>query len=224
MAPPSRLRPSVSGALMCAAWLLVAATPAGAFEIGIEGLYAEDGYVWADVRVAELFDGRMAESLQRGMPATLQLRAELWRRRTAWFDRVERTFEGSIRIRYEVARERYRVERANAEPRTYETLDSVRTALARSIALPFARVEDLRAGAAYYVVLTATLRPLSVEDVEEVEGWLSGEVESGRQSSFGFITALPRAIFDAVRNFSGFGDEQARAVSVDFKGAELTRR
>lgn len=222
MAGPFRLRHAATrGTLLCALWLLAAAAPADAFEIGVDALHAEDGYVWADVRVSELFDGRVAESLQRGMPATLQLRAELWRRRTAWFDRVERTFEGSIRIRYEVARERYRVERANAEPRTYESLDSVRTALARSIALPFTPLEHLREGARYYVVLTATLRPLSVEDVEEVEGWLSGEVESGRQSSFGFITALPRAIFDAVRNFSGFGDEQARATSPDFTRSDL---
>jgi hypothetical protein len=225
MGAPSRLRRAAPrSVLLCATWALLAAAPAFAFEIGVEGLHEDDGYVWADVRVAELFDGRVAESLQRGMPATLQLRAELWRRRTAWFDRVERTFEGSIRIRHEVARARYRVERANAAPRTYETLDSVRTALARSIALPVAQLADLRDGARYYVVLTATLRPLSVEDVEEVEGWLSGEVESGRQSSFGFITALPRAVFDAVRNFSGFGDEQARAVSPDFTRRDLAQR
>jgi len=200
---------------------LLAAAPAHGFEIGVETPHTGEGYVWVDVTVAELFDGRVAESLARGMPATLALRAELWRRRTAWFDRVERTFEGSIRIRYDIAHKSYRVERANAVPRTYETLDSVRTALARSIALPVMRTTDLRDGARYYVAVTATLRPLSVEDVEEVEGWLSGEVKSGRGSSFGFITALPRAVFDAVRNLSGFGDEQARAVSPDFAPGDL---
>lgn len=197
-------------------WTPGVAARALAFEITVDAPHADDGYVWADVQVADLFDGRVAQSLERGMPATLQLRAELWRRRTAWFDRVERTFEGSIRIRYEVAGKSYVVERANAPPRVYTTLDSVRVALSRSISLPVAREDQLKPGPHYYVVVTATLRPLSVEDVEEVEGWLSGEVQSGRKSSFGFITALPRAVFDAVRNFSGFGDEQARAVSPNF--------
>jgi hypothetical protein len=210
--------------VVAALWVLASSSPVRAFEIGVEAPHADDGYVWADVRVAELFEGRVAESLGRGMPATLQMRAELWRRRAAWFDRVERTFEGSVRVRYDVARKTYRVERANAAPRVYETLDSVRAALARSIALPVARVEHLREDARYYVVVTATLRPLSVEDVEEVEGWLSGEVQSGRRSSFGFITALPRAVFDAVRNFSGFGDEQARAVSLDFSLRDVASR
>ncbi len=211
---------AASAVLLCA-WAPGLAAQAHAFEIGLGAPHADDGYVWADVRVDDLFDGRAAESLERGMPATLQLRAELWRRRTAWFDRVERTFEGSIRIRYQVAGKDYRVERANAPPRVYASLDSVRIALARSISLPVARENELKPGPRYYVVVTATLRPLSVEDVEEVEGWLSGEVESGRRSSFGFITALPRAVFDAVRNFSGFGDEQARAVSPDFMLEEL---
>lgn len=216
---------SARSAMRCAACagllLLAAAAPAFAFDLAVDRPTLENGYVWADLVFEGLFDDRVTESLARGMPATLQLRAELWRRRTAWFDRVERTFEGSIRIRYEVARKTYRVERADAEPRLYGTLDSVRTALARSIALPVVREDEIRDGPKYYIVVTATLRPLSVEDVEEVEGWLSGEVQQG--GSGGLFTALPRAIFDAVRNFAGFGDEQARAVSVDFTLATLRR-
>jgi hypothetical protein len=153
-------RAMVLAAGIACAGLCGAPAPALAFEIGVDPPHVADGYVWADVRVARLFDGRVAESLERGMPATLQMRAELWRRRSAWFDRVERTFEGSIRIRYDVARRTYRVERANAPPRVYDTLDSVRVALARSIALPVTRADELRDGPRYYVVVTATLRPL----------------------------------------------------------------
>src|SRR5262245_12054853 len=41
--------------------------------------------VWVDVRLLGLFDSRVEESLSRGMPATLQLHAELWHRRSGWF-------------------------------------------------------------------------------------------------------------------------------------------
>ena len=64
--------------------------------------------------------------------------------------------------------------------------------------------------------LRRSLKPLSVEDIEEGEGWLSGEVESKRRAGIGFVTAIPRSVFDAVRNFAGFGDERARAISPDF--------
>jgi hypothetical protein len=66
------------------------------------------------------------------------------------------------------------------------------------------------------VVVYATLKPLSVEDVAEVEGWLSGEVKTRSGAGLGVIAELPRSLFDAVRNFAGFGDRRARAVSEEF--------
>jgi hypothetical protein len=73
------------------------------------------------------------------------------------------------------------------------------------------------------VVLSATVKPLSVEDVAEVEGWLSGEVRDQRGSGLGAITALPRSLFDAARNFAGLGDTRARAVSIEFTPGSLGR-
>ena len=59
------------------------------------------------------------------------------------------------------------------------------------------RVGPLLADPSYYVVVSATLKPLSVEDAAEVEGWLSGEVEGGREAPFGLLTGLPHSLFDA---------------------------
>ena len=155
------------------------------------------------------------------MPATLQLHAELWRRRTAWFDRLESSYDASARMRYEVWNQTYRVDRAGATSLRLSTLDSLRLVLSRPLALPVGKVADLAPDQRYYVVVTATLKPLSVEDVEEVEGWLSGEVQEKRRSRLGVITELPRSVFDAVRNFAGFGDQKARVISQDFERAEL---
>ena len=57
--------------------------------------------------------------------------------------------------------------------------------------------------------------------MEEIEGWLSGEVKTTGGKGFGVITELPRSVFDAVRNFVGFGDQKARAISPDFELREL---
>ena len=68
------------------------------------------------------------------------------------------------------------------------------------------------------------LKPLSVEDVQKVEGWLSGEVRSKGQAGFGVVTELPHALFDAVRNFAGFGDRRTRTVSEEFELRNLFPR
>jgi hypothetical protein len=196
---------------------LLAAGAAGALEIEVIDTHEQAGYVWTRVALHDLFAPRIAESLSRGMPATLRLHADLWRRRRGWFDRLENSFDAELRIRFDVWSRSYRLERHGAPATSVSSLDSVVVALSRPLALRVSRVGQLDAAARYYVVVVATLKPLSIEDVKEIEGWLSGEVEQKRGAGFGVITELPRSVFDAVRNFVGFGDEKARAISPDFE-------
>jgi hypothetical protein len=196
---------------------LVRARTAHAIEVALDPPRIHADTVWVDVHLSELFDDRIEESISRGMPATLQLHAELWHRRTGWFDRLEDAVDAEIRVRYEVWNRSFRLERRGAPPGSYGTIDSLTLALSRPLALPVARLRPESRGGVDFVVVTATVRPLSVEDVAEVESWLSGEVESKRSSGFGLVTQVPRALFDAVRNFAGFGDDRGRAISSDFR-------
>ena len=191
-----------------------AADPVSALELALAPPRERDGRVVVEARPSKVLDSRVAEGLARGMPATLVLHAELWRHRRGWFDRLESSADASVRIHYEVWSDSYLLERIGADPIVVGTVDSVATVLQRPWLLAVGRVGELTVRSRYYVVLTATLRPLSVEDLEEVEGWLSGEVGSKR--GFGVVTEIPRTIFDAVRNVAGFGDQKARAISAVF--------
>jgi hypothetical protein len=203
--------------------LLPPAPAARALEIAAQPPRERSGYLWVDVRLGDLFEPRVEDSLARGMPATLALHAELWRRRTGWFDDLESVFDAELRLRYDFRSAAYRLERAGAQPLVVPGLDSVRAVLLRPLPLPVGRVGPLLTGRRYYVVVSATLKPLSVEDAAAVEGWLSGEVEGGRRVPFGLLTGLPRSLFDTARNFAGFGDEHARAVTAPFGPRELAR-
>ena len=211
------------GALLCAAGFAVAA-PALALDIEPGSIHLHQGRVEVAVQVSDLFPPRVEESLDRGMPATLQISAELWRHRTGWFDRLSGSFAGSVRIRYDVWSRVYRIDGTGLRPRAVSTLDSVRIALSAPFELPLAVRDKLSDSGRYYVVVAATLKPLSVEDVEEGEGWLSGEVEDKRHSGLGVLTAIPHSLFDAVRNFAGLGDQRARATIADFELDELGER
>ena len=105
---------------------------------------------------------------------------------------------------------------------SFDSLDAVRFFLSRPLALPVGRIDHLDPDGRYYVVISAALKPLTVEDIEEGEGWLSGEVENKRAAGFGIVIAIPHSIFDAVRNLAGFGDERARAISGEFRAGELS--
>jgi hypothetical protein len=212
-------------AIGCLAALVTGlAARAHALGAAIQDVRESGGYVWIDLGLDDLFPPRVAQSLARGMPATLAVHAELWRRRGAWFDRLESSFEAPLKVRYDPWSDRWRLERRDAPTLVVGSLDSLRLALSRPLAVPVGRVGQMEPHARYYVSVSVTLKPLSVEDLEEGEGWLSGEVKSKRRSGFGIITSLPSSVFDAVRNFAGFGDERARTQSDDFVLADLFRR
>jgi hypothetical protein len=211
-------RPGALATTLVLVALLIAVVThrAFAFDLDFDPPRAANGYLWVDAHLYDVFARRVEESLGRGMPATLQIHTELWRQRSGWFDRLSGSFDASIRIRYDVWLRSFRLERPGVAPIFASTLDSVRIVLSNPIALPVARLQGLPLDARYYVVVSAVLKPLSVEDIEEGEGWLSGEVVRRRGSGVGIVTAIPRSIFDAVRNFAGFGDQRARAISEDF--------
>ena len=98
---------------------------------------------------------------------------------------------------------------------------SLETALERTLTLPVSALDRLDPDVPCYVVVSASLRPLNVEDIEEVEGWLSGEVREKKHSGLSFLTSLPRSLFEAARNFAGFGDERSRLISAEFTPANL---
>jgi len=214
---PPRLRLFLALAVL----LTFGAARAHALELTLEAPREDAGRVWIGVRLSDLFEERVVQSLSRGMPATLELHAELWRKRSGWFDRLQSSYDAAVRIRFEVWNDWYVVEHPGAAPLTIGSLDSVSLILSRPIALPVGRIAAMQPEGRYFVAVSATLKPLSVEDVEEVEGWLSGEVETKRRAGFGVITELPRALFDAVRNFAGFGDHRAREQTPEFTPDEL---
>jgi hypothetical protein len=195
--------------------------PVLALEIELDPPRVSAGFLWADIRLDDVFSPRVEGSLARGMPATFLFHVELWKRRGAWFDRLESSFEASVKVRFDVWSKAYLMEQQGRAPITTSSLDSVAIILSRPLALPVARATVLEPRHRYYVVLSVTLKPLSVEDIEEGEGWLSGEVQNKRSAGIGVVTAVPRAVFDAVRNFAGFGDQRARAISREFELEDL---
>jgi len=61
--------------------LLLLPGAARALEVAVSAPREHGGYVYCDVQVSQPFEARVRESLEHGMPATLAVHAELWRRR-----------------------------------------------------------------------------------------------------------------------------------------------
>jgi hypothetical protein len=66
----------------------------------------------------------------------------------------------------------------------------------------------------YYVTVRLTIRPLSPEDLGDIEEWLAGDVPEGPRG-------IPRYLLDLTVNLSGLGERTAIAKGEPFKPGRL---
>jgi hypothetical protein len=183
----------------------------------VEEIDENSGFLTVTFSVENLLSPRIVETLARGLPATLSYEMQLWKARRMWFDKLLWVNRLSYRVRYDPWEDAFLIEtREGSSPAVFD-LEHVESSLCSRVTGRLGRVELLEPSAVHYVVVRATLKLLSPEDVDEVEAWLS----EGREDDRGGITSIPGYLFDMIVGLSGFGDEAASGRSRRFIRAEF---
>lgn len=217
MSRPARFH----GALLLALALTANAAPARAdrdLGLAVDTVEVASGAVLVSYRVAHPFTPRLEETLLQGMPATVTYEVGLWKRRGFWFDKLIVALSNEHRILYDSWHDRFRVRSGlgiEAKTRSVASLDSLERALFDVRRLPVSLVTALDPEGSYYVTVRVRIRPVTEEDLGEIEDWLAGEVKEPEGSSRG----LPRYLFGITANLSGLGDRSAVARSARFTPA-----
>jgi hypothetical protein len=178
----------------------------------------ENGAVVVSYRVENPWTPRLTETLLGGMPATVTFEVGVWKRRTFWFDKLVLAIQSEHRVFYDPWQHTFRVRSGavRGKSRILPTLDSLATYLFAERRVALAAVETLDPTASYYVSVRATIRPLSAEDLDEVEDWLSGEVKPDTPEH-----GVRSYLLGLTLNISGLGDRTALAKSEAFRPSFL---
>jgi hypothetical protein len=152
------------------------------------------------------FTPRLEDPLLRGMPATVTFEVGLWRKRAFWFDKLVVAYRSEHKIAYDPWSKTFRIRSGVNPPRTRSVanLDSLRATLFDVHRLPVALVSTLDSTAAHYVSVKVVIKPLSANDLGEIEDWLSGGDESKGEDR-----GLPAYLLEWAVNLSGLGDRTA---------------
>ncbi|HXF59719.1 MAG TPA: DUF4390 domain-containing protein [Candidatus Saccharimonadales bacterium] len=207
--------------LVAIAAMLLFAAAASANDLGltVDPVEQEDGSVTVSYRVENPWTPRLEETLLRGMPATVTYEVGVWKRRALWFDKLVLALKSEHRVVYSPWEEAFRLRSGSrrGKPRAVPSLDSLNVLLFSERRLALAAVGSLEPGASYYVSVRVTIRPLSAEDLDEVEDWLSGEVKNADQPERG----VPGYLLGIAVNLSGLGDRTALARSEPFRAGSF---
>ncbi len=181
----------------------------------VERLGQSAGFLTVTFTAANLFSPRIVETLSRGLPATLEYEIQLWKKRGAWFDKLVAVNRLSYRVVYDPWEDGFRVVTKEGSSQAVFDVEHIEHSLCFHVTGRVADLALLDAAATYYVLIRATLKPLSAEDVNDVETWLN----DGTGNDGGGIRAIPGYLFDVVVGLSGLGDQAASGRS-GFFGVE----
>jgi hypothetical protein len=199
----------------------VSAGPARAVSIVGPRAVRVDDWVGAVFRLSETFGERIEQTLDRGMPATVVVTVDVWEDRPGWFDRLVAEQTVDWRASRNVWSDDFTLKRDGGAERTLGDAEAVEAEIGRPMRVRIAPVGQLDKQARYYVLVSATVKPLTVEDLRRVEDWLSGEAKRTGKPGPGSIARLPRYLVNVLANLSGLGDETARWRSESFLPATL---
>jgi hypothetical protein len=184
--------------LLVALVLVLGAAPPAAAQRAVRldvELPAQPGRSGPRVRaVGVLADARLRDLLRNGFPTRLHFRTELWST-GGWLNDFEGAAEWDVVVRYDPLDASYQVVRVVGDRVTslgrYPELAQAQAAVERPYA-PSIRVPRL--GRRYYYNARVEVEPMSVNDLDEVERWLRGELRPAVRGERNPGTALGRGV------------------------------
>jgi len=207
--------------------LLAVAPPAAGGELVIEEVGVDHGELTVAVHLRDAFDDDTRSSLASGLPITVRFTTELWRHRSRWWDKQIASRVSSYRIRWDPGARVYQIHHPGPPRRdTFDDLDSLLDDLARRTLAVHGRWE-LEDRHRYFVLVEAAIRPLTLEEFRELDGWIGGQIRGGPEDSAGRDPAeegnggIAQAFFRLLVNLSGFGDVILEARTPGFRPGDL---
>lgn len=180
------------------------------------------GAISVSYRVESPFTPRLEETLQQGMPATIAYEVGVWKRRTFWFDKSVVALRREHKVAYVPWANSFRVRSGfgvSARSRSVVSLDSLKTWLFAERRLAVVPAAALDSSGTYYVTVRVTIRPVSEEDLGELEEWLQGDAPDPASTTRG----LPRSLLGIAAGLSGLGERGALVKSERFRPSRLSR-
>ncbi len=129
-----------------------------------------------DFRGDGIIEDRIVEGLRKGHTTTLEYKLQLWGTKKGLLNHLIRERMIRIKVSYDFWENKYVILRPE-EQRLTNSIETVRECCTEIHNFKIAGINDLEPDVNYSISIEVILRPLSVENYEEIKKWLDGEVK-----------------------------------------------
>jgi hypothetical protein len=183
----------------------------------------QDGALIVNFEVYELFSEEVLQGLQKGMTAALEYQIQLWKQRPHWVDQLVTEEFVRMKVSYDNWEKRYVLTTPQEGPRLMNE-DRIRHRCSQLVDFPMTSVDMLSDESPYSIAVKVILRPMSVENYQEIKRWLAGEVKELNPKAIRTSKSPGKKagnwLLGLVLNLTGFGDRIITAKSPPFRWHE----
>jgi hypothetical protein len=202
--------------LACALLLAAGNTFAEGIRCTFGGIGIESDSLCVDVSASGLFDKEVLRGLKKGMTAGVEYQVQVWEKRPNWFDVLafERIFR--MKVSFDSWERKFRLARPDREDVLADE-QGIEQQCGTVSRLKIGPRTRLKADASYRLVVRVVFQPMSMENVQEIKRWLSGEADNLNAKSIKTKKSPIKSAGDWMLGFlvnvSGFGDRIATSGS-----------
>lgn len=179
-------------------------------------IQVKDGKLRVHFYIGSLLNQEVFNSLRKGMTAAVEYQIQLWKQQENWVDRLVDEEMLRMKIGYDNWEKRFVVTLRDGSSKLVNE-DGVWESCAKLNGYPVADAEKLEDNRKYRIAVKITFQPMSLENVEDIKRWLSGEAEEINPKAISRSKSpLKKAgdwMLGLVVNLSGFGDKVVLAQS-----------
>ena len=130
-----------------------------------------------DFTVDGIIDQKVAEGLRQGLVSTIVYQIHLWEKRSGWINNLVTQEYVRMKVFFDNWENKFVIMSAE-EKRLTSALETVREKCSQISNVEIITVDKLKSEKKYFFTVKTILRPLSVENYQDIKNWLSGKAKN----------------------------------------------
>ncbi|NOZ62797.1 MAG: DUF4390 domain-containing protein [Calditrichaeota bacterium] len=146
-------------------------------KVFIDSIGVKEGNLVVSFHTQGIFDDKTMQGLRRGLTSTFQYEIQLWERKSRWVNSLIAGQSRRIKVYFDNWEKKF-VVLSPEERRLTPSPEKVQRLCTEMSDMGLLPQKKISAKKKYFVTVKAILRPLSMENYQEIKNWLSGSAKN----------------------------------------------